>query len=150
MSGQGSAADSTATEHCRWFVACSRSDPLFHSLNVLAAERRRLKKRNSVIQQWNLWGPYLSERQWGTVREDYSLYGTDWEYLPHDHARSRASRWREDGIGGISDEEQRLCFSLALWNGRDGVLTTFWSDQCGRQPWRGCERDLLLPRRSEV
>ena len=71
---------------------------------------------------WYHWGPYLSERQWGTVREDYSPGGTAWEYLPHDHARSRAYRWGEDGLAGISDVEQRLCLALSLWNGRDPIL----------------------------
>jgi hypothetical protein len=71
---------------------------------------------------WYMWGPYLSERQWGTVREDYSPGGTAWEYLPHDHARSRAYRWGEDGLAGFCDVEQRLCLSLALWNGRDPIL----------------------------
>src|ERR1700710_907310 len=71
---------------------------------------------------WYLWGPYLSERQWGTVREDYSANGEAWDYLPHDHARSRAYRWGEDGLAGFSDVEQRLCLSLALWNGRDPIL----------------------------
>src|SRR3974390_2228770 len=69
-----------------------------------------------------LWGPYLSERQWGTVREDYSTDGDAWNYLPHDHARSRAYRWGEDGLAGISDEHQYLCFALALWNGKDPYL----------------------------
>jgi hypothetical protein len=71
---------------------------------------------------WLAWGPYLSERQWGTVREDYSPGGDAWDHLPHDHARSRAYRWGEDGLAGISDEQQRLCFALALWNGRDPIL----------------------------
>ena len=71
---------------------------------------------------WRRWGPYLSERQWGTVREDYSAGGTAWEYLPHDHARSRAYRWGEDGIAGFSDDHQHICLSLALWNGRDPIL----------------------------
>jgi hypothetical protein len=71
---------------------------------------------------WYLWGPYLSERQWGTVREDYSASGDAWAYLPHDHARSRAYRWGEDGMAGFSDVEQRLCLGLALWNGRDPIL----------------------------
>jgi hypothetical protein len=68
------------------------------------------------------WGPYLSERQWGTVREDYSENGDAWNFFTHDHARSRAYRWGEDGLGGISDEKQRLCFALALWNGKDPIL----------------------------
>lgn len=71
---------------------------------------------------WKRWGPYLSERQWGTVREDYSPDGSAWDYLPHDHARSRAYRWGEDGIAGISDNHQRLCFAIALWNGQDPIL----------------------------
>ena len=73
-------------------------------------------------KSWKHWGPYLSERQWGTVREDYSPHGNAWEYLPHDHARSRAYRWGEDGIAGISDVEQRLCFSVAMWNGNDAII----------------------------
>ena len=71
---------------------------------------------------WYRWGPYVSERQWGTVREDYSPDGQAWDYLPHDHARSRAYRWGEDGLAGFCDIEQRLCLGLALWNGRDPIL----------------------------
>src|SRR5512147_356784 len=71
---------------------------------------------------WKFWGPYLSERQWGTVREDYSPHGNAWEYFPHDHARSRAYRWGEDGIAGFSDNQQRLCLGLALWNTHDPIL----------------------------
>src|SRR3954463_15365753 len=71
---------------------------------------------------WYRWGPYLSERAWGTVREDYSGDGTAWEAFPHDHARSRAYRWSEDGLAGVSDVGQRLCFALGLWNGRDPIL----------------------------
>jgi hypothetical protein len=71
---------------------------------------------------WYLWGPYVSERQWGTVREDYSADGEAWGYLPHDHARSQAYRWGEDGMAGFCDIEQRLCLGLALWNGRDPIL----------------------------
>ena len=71
---------------------------------------------------WKKWGPYLSERQWGTVREDYSADGDAWDYFPHDHARSRAYRWGEDGLAGFSDDEQRLCLALALWNGNDPIL----------------------------
>ena len=73
-------------------------------------------------QTWRKWGPYLSERQWGTVREDYSENGAAWSYFPHDHARSRVYRWGEDGIAGISDEHQNLCFSLGMWNGNDSIL----------------------------
>jgi hypothetical protein len=86
------------------------------------AESRRLEEDTRREKNWKRWGPYLSERQWGTVREDYSPDGSAWEYFPHDHARSRAYRWGEDGLLGISDREQRLCFALALWNGRDPIL----------------------------
>jgi hypothetical protein len=85
-------------------------------------EDRRLEETKTRKKYWKRWGPYLSERQWGTVREDYSRGGTAWEYFPHDHARSRAYRWGEDGIGGISDRHQLICFGLALWNGRDPIL----------------------------
>ena len=88
----------------------------------LSAEHERLDSRFVEKEGWKKWGPYLSERQWGTVREDYSDHGTAWDYFPHDHARSRAYRWGEDGIAGISDADQRLCFSLGLWNGRDAIL----------------------------
>jgi hypothetical protein len=87
-----------------------------------AAERERLAEANAGSQNWRRWGPYLSERQWGTVREDYSPGGTAWEYFPHDHARSRAYRWGEDGLAGFSDDGQQLCLSLALWNGKDPIL----------------------------
>src|ERR1043166_1799923 len=86
------------------------------------AESRRLAAANANTEPWRRFGPYLSERQWGTVREDYSPHGNAWEYLPHDHARSRAYRWGEDGIAGISDDQQHLCLSLALWNGKDPIL----------------------------
>ena len=72
---------------------------------------------------WNRWGPFLSERAWGTVREDYSADGNAWCYFPHDHARSRAYRWNEDGLAGLCDRHQYLCFALALWNGRDPILS---------------------------
>src|SRR5581483_524088 len=88
----------------------------------LNAERTRLAEKNSGRANWRQWGPYLSERQWGTVREDYSPHGNAWEYLPHDDARSRAYRWGEDGIAGFSDDQSRLCLSLALWNGKDPIL----------------------------
>ena len=88
----------------------------------LPAEKQRLADNQAGKDNWRRWGPYLSERQWGTVREDYSANGTAWDYLPHDHARSRAYRWGEDGIAGISDEHQHLCLSLALWNGKDPIL----------------------------
>src|SRR5271170_4407085 len=86
------------------------------------AEKRRLAEEAAGKEKWKSFGPYLSERQWGTVREDYSSGGTAWDYLPHDHARSRVYRWGEDGIAGVSDDQCRLCLSLALWNGKDPVL----------------------------
>jgi hypothetical protein len=85
-------------------------------------EEERLIEAREGQAPWKLWGPYLSERQWGTVREDYSAGGTAWDYFSHDTARSRAYRWGEDGIAGISDDQQRLCFSIALWNGQDPIL----------------------------
>jgi hypothetical protein len=95
---------------------------------MTSAERERVNQfgrlENGLRQasDWYLWGPYVSERQWGTVREDYSADGDAWSYFPHDHARSRAYRWGEDGMAGFSDIEQRLCLGLALWNGRDPIL----------------------------
>ncbi len=86
------------------------------------AESTRLQEATMPQTPWKKWGPYLSERQWGTVREDYSANGDAWNYFPHDHARSRAYRWGEDGLGGISDDHQVLCFALALWNGNDPIL----------------------------
>jgi hypothetical protein len=86
------------------------------------AEEKRLEEARGREAHWKRWGPYLSERAWGTVREDYSAYGTAWDYLPHDHARSRAYRWNEDGIAGLCDRRQFMCFALALWNGRDTIL----------------------------
>src|SRR6266542_320588 len=86
------------------------------------AEAVRLAEDSARRKNWKRWGPYLAERQWGTVREDYSADGTCWEYFPHDHARSRAYRWGEDGLLGLCDREGRLCFALALWNGRDPIL----------------------------
>jgi len=85
-------------------------------------EKTRLNEARENKLQWKKWGPYLSERQWGTVREDYSENGDAWNFFTHDHARSRAYRWGEDGIAGISDDKQRMCFSLALWNGKDAIL----------------------------
>ena len=89
---------------------------------VDVAEQKRLKEAREAQIPWKKWGPYLSERQWGTVREDYSENGDAWNYFTHDHARSRAYRWGEDGLAGISDDKQRLCFALALWNGKDPIL----------------------------
>jgi Mannosylglycerate hydrolase MGH1-like glycoside hydrolase domain len=88
----------------------------------MTAEEKRLEEARSQKSHWRRWGPYLSERHWGTVREDYSPHGTAWEYFTHDQARSRAYRWGEDGLGGICDNHQRLCFAVALWNGRDPIL----------------------------
>jgi hypothetical protein len=94
----------------------------------MGAERDRVagfgRLEDGLLQagDWYRWGPYVSERQWGTVREDYSADGNAWDYLPHDHARSRAYRWGEDGLAGFCDIQQRLCLALALWNGRDPIL----------------------------
>src|SRR6185369_8645730 len=90
--------------------------------NDLTAEEARLQEAREGKASWRQWGPYLSERQWGTVREDYSADGKPWDYFPHDHARSRAYRWGEDGIAGISDNQQRLCFAPALWNEADPIV----------------------------
>jgi len=88
----------------------------------LNAEQRRLLEDRDGIENWRKWGPYLSDRQWGTVREDYSKNSNAWAYFPHDHAHQRAYRWGEDGIAGVSDEQQRVCMALAVWNGRDPIL----------------------------
>jgi hypothetical protein len=85
-------------------------------------EEARLRQSQKRTAHWKSWGPYVSERAWGTVREDYSASGGAWDYFPHDHARSRAYRWNEDGLAGICDRHQSLCFALALWNGRDPIL----------------------------
>src|SRR6187397_106574 len=89
---------------------------------VDVTEQKRLNEAREKGVAWKKWGPYLSERQWGTVREDYSENGDAWNYFSHDQARSRAYRWGEDGLGGISDDHQVLCFALALWNGRGPIL----------------------------
>ncbi len=96
-----------------------KSSPLSY---VEVAEQKRLNTAREQGVPWKKWGPYLSERQWGTVREDYSPDGNAWNYFSHDQARSRAYRWGEDGIAGISDDKQQLCFALALWNGCDPIL----------------------------
>src|SRR5216110_3355620 len=90
--------------------------------STITAEHQRLEQDASRTNNWKRWGPYLSERQWATVREDYSPYGNCWDYFPHDHARSRAYRWGEDGLLGIADRQCRLCFAVALWNGKDPIL----------------------------
>jgi hypothetical protein len=89
---------------------------------IHTTEDQKLEDARNRKKHWKRWGPYLSERQWGTVREDYSADGTAWESFPHDQARSRAYRWGEDGIGGISDRHQMICFAVAMWNGRDAIL----------------------------
>jgi len=88
----------------------------------LGAERRRLTEEMGANDAWRRWGPFLSDRQWATVREDYSSDGDAWRYFPHDHARSRVYRWGEDGLLGICDRRCRLCFAVALWNGHDPIL----------------------------
>ena len=88
----------------------------------MTAEERRLEESRQRTKHWKRWGPYLSERAWGTVREDYSPNGAAWDYFPHDHARSRAYRWNEDGLAGICDRHQMICFALALWNGLDPII----------------------------
>src|SRR4051794_8389019 len=89
---------------------------------TMDAEQKRLDDARERKVYWRRWGPYLSERAWGTVREDYSADGSAWDYFPHDHARSRAYRWNEDGIAGICNRTQDLCLSVALWNGKDPIL----------------------------
>jgi hypothetical protein len=110
--------DSSRKAILRWF---SPENQLMDK-DLTNEECRRLEQDRAGTQSWKKWGPYLSERQWGTVREDYSPRGAAWDYFPHDHARSRAYRWGEDGIAGVSDNEQRLCLALGLWNGKDPIL----------------------------
>src|SRR5579871_4009543 len=88
----------------------------------MTREQARIEESRQRRAHWNRWGPFLSERAWGTVREDYSPDGSAWEYFSHDHARSRAYRWNEDGLLGMCDRHQRICLALALWNGRDRIL----------------------------
>ena len=88
----------------------------------MTPEKQRLDEAREQKIPWRKWGPYLSERQWGTVREDYSADGNAWDYFTHDQARSRAYKWGEDGLAGLSDDQQLLCWSLALWNGADPIL----------------------------
>src|SRR5690242_3820717 len=89
---------------------------------TMTAEEIRLEEARDRRRHWQRWGPYLSERAWGTVREDYSPSGSAWEYLPHDEARSKAYRWNEDGLAGICDRHQQICFAIGLWNGADAIL----------------------------
>src|SRR6476646_3342455 len=95
---------------------------LLLSVIRMNAEQARLEENKAPEEPWHFWGPYLAERAWGTVREDYSANGDAWDYFPHDYARSRAYRWNEDGIGGISDCKGRLCFAFAFWNEKDAFL----------------------------
>src|SRR5256885_8929246 len=88
----------------------------------MTQEEIRLQESTDRKKHWKRWGPYLSERAWGTVREDYSKNGAAWEFFPHDHARSRVYRWNEDGLAGICDRHQNICFSIALWNEHDSIL----------------------------
>ena len=111
-------------------------------------EERRLAQDTAREKNWKRWGPYLSERQWATVREDYSAAGSCWDYFPHDHARSRAYRWGEDGLLGITDRQCRLCFALALWNGKDPILKERLFGLTGPEGNHGedVKEMLLLPR----
>src|SRR6201988_3366792 len=98
------------------------SNPKPQIAQLDTVEQRRLKEAREKGVPWKKWGPYLSERQWGTVRDDYSHDGNAWDYFTHDQSRSRAYRWGEDGLAGISDDHQFLCFAVALWNGTDPIL----------------------------
>src|SRR5262249_25916650 len=115
----------------------------------LTAEGIRLSEDRSQTKNWKRWGPYLSERQWATVREDYSPHGSCWDYFPHDQARSRVYRWGEDGLLGFTDRECRLCFALALWNGQDSILKERLFGLTGSEGNHGedVKGKLLLPGR---
>ena len=106
---------------------------------VEVTEQKRLNEAREKGIPWKKWGPYLSERQWGTVREDYSRDGNAWDYFSHDQSRSRAYHWGEDGLAGFSDDKQHLCFALALWNGRDPILKErlFGQHRLARRSRRG-------------
>lgn len=108
---------------------------------MATTEERRLREARDRKVPWRKWGPYLSERQWGTVREDYSQSGNAWDYFSHDQARSRAYRWGEDGLAGFSDDRQRLCFALALWNGKDPILKE--GDKAKAEQWLTQSAKLL-------
>ena len=95
-------------------------------------------QRLAGSDDWRVWGPYLSERQWGTVREDYSPHGEAWEFVDHEASRKRAYRWGEDGIGGYSDTQQRLCFSVGMWNGKDPILKERLFGLTGNEGNHGC------------
>ena len=109
-------------------------------------EQARLDVARTMDAPWRLWGAFLAERAWGSVREDYSADGDAWSYLPHDHSRSRAYRWNEDGMGGICDRMQNLCLSLCMWNGKDKILKerAFGLNGKEGQPRRRRQRNLLL------
>ena len=123
---------------------------------MVNAERLRLAEADTGGVPWRRWGPYLSERQWGTVREDYGSGDDTWSYFPHGQARSRAYRWGEDGLAGVSDDRQQLCLALGLWNGRDPILKerlfglsdrltgTFLKDADGRRPVHGGQPILAV------
>jgi hypothetical protein len=118
-------AEHGASKQLSFFQNCRTTMSLQSTERERLAEHDRHKpgQRGAVSEvDWKCWGPYVSDRAWGTVREDYSSDGSAWEYFPHDHARSRAYRWSEDGIGGQCDRNQRLCLALALWNGKDPIL----------------------------
>jgi len=110
--------ETTVTLHLAEGAMVKSADPELNN----TVEQMRLDAARELRVPWKLWGPYLSERQWGTIREDYSENGDAWNYFTHDQARSRAYHWGEDGLAGISDQHQRLCFAIALWNGKDPIL----------------------------
>src|SRR5271167_1535732 len=103
-------------------MTAPRGEPSAATSPDPVAEWQRLREADIYGVTWRRWGPYLAERAWGTVREDYSANGDAWSYFPFEHAGSRAFRWNEDGMGGICDQEQLLCLAVALWNGKDPVL----------------------------
>src|SRR4051794_2249536 len=100
---------------------------------MMNVEQKRLDESRDRKSYWKRWGPYVSDRAWGTVREDYSATGEAWEFFPHDHARSRAYRWNEDGIGGICDRHQMICLAVSLWNGNDPILKERFFGLTGNQ-----------------
>ena len=108
----------------------------------MTAEHQRLKVNNEKPVPLEQWGPYLSERQWGTVREDYGVYGDAWGYLPFDQSHYRAYRWGEDGIAGISDYFQNLCFAITLWNGKDKILKEYANSK--HEIYNDIERQQVL------
>src|SRR5208337_4190818 len=110
------------------FFDCHHEEASMNKLEK-GEEQKRLEETRAGKTEWKKWGPYLSERQWGTVREDYSENGDAWNFFTHDHARSRAYRWGEDGIAGLSDDKQRLCFGVVEWQGPHSQGTSFRTDQ---------------------